>query len=103
MSRRHRKSPKPKRVADALIVVHPGPGVVDKASRAVADAREVAMAKRTVERALIKIGMNKRQACITVAGMTHADLLAEAERVRAGSEPEPSKRPLWRRLFGGDA
>jgi len=106
MSRR-RKPSKPKRVDGALIVVSPGPSVVDQTERAVSDAREVAMAKRTVERALVKAGMSKRQACITVAGMTHADLLAEASRVRAGSdpvpEPEPAARPWWRRMIGGDA
>lgn len=104
---RHRKPPKPKRIDGALIVVAPGPGVVERTAQAVGDAREVATAKRAVERALRAAGLSKRQACITVAGMTHADLLTEAARVRAASEPvqapEPSARPWWRRLRGGAA
>ena len=105
MTRRHRKPPKPKQIDGALIVVAPGPGVVERTAQSVAEAREVSLAKRTVERALEAAGMTNRQAGATVAGMTHADLLAEAVRVRAASDPvqvpEPCARPWWRRLFGG--
>jgi len=85
---RHRKPPKPKRIDGALIVVAPGPGVVESTAQAVGDAREVATAKRAVERALRAAGLSKRQACTTVAGMKHVDLLAEAERVRAIPQPK---------------
>lgn len=102
---RHRKPPKPKRIDGALIVVAPGPGVVERTSQAVGDARQIAEAKRTVERALRAAGLSKRQACITVAGMAHVDLLAEAARVRAASDPvqapEPSARAWWRRFVDG--
>lgn len=103
MSRRHRKPPKPKQIDGALIVVAPGTGVVELTARSVADAREVATAKRAIERALRSAGLSKRQACITVAGMTHADLLAEAARVRAEpvQAPETSARPWWRRFVDG--
>lgn len=102
MTRRHRKPPKPKQIDGALIVVAPGAGVVERTSQAVGDARQIAEAKRIVERALRAAGLTKRQACVTVAGMAHDDLLAEAARVRAASEPapEPSARPWWRRIVG---
>lgn len=100
---RHRKPPKPKRIDGALIVVRPGPHVVEQAARSIAEARAVALARRDVERALRAAGLSKRQACITVAGMAHDALLAEAKRVRAAAEPAPETpaRPWWRRLFGG--
>lgn len=102
MTRRHRKPPKPKRIDGALIVVAPGPGVVERTAQSVAEAREVALAKRTVGRALMAAGLTKRQSDITVAGMTHVDLLAEAERVRAISDPvDATKRPWWQRMLGG--
>lgn len=88
MSRRHRKPPKARHVDGALIVVSPGPHVVELARQAVADARAVAHAKRIVERALMGCGLSKRQASATVAGMKHVDLLAEAERVRAIPQPK---------------
>lgn len=103
MTRRHRK-PKTRQDIDSLIVIAPGPGVVEHAARAVEDARAVAHAKRIVERALRDAGIGQRQANTLVAGMTHVDLLAEAERVRAASDPvDATKRPWWRRLFGGEA
>lgn len=99
---RHRKPPKPKRIDGALIVVRPGPHVVEQAARSIAEARAVALARRDVERALRAAGLSKRQACITVAGMTHADLLVEAARVRSAAEPvpEPSASTWWRRIVG---
>lgn len=87
MSRRRRNPPPPIRTHEALIVLSPGRGVVEQATQAVADAREIASAKRVVERALRATGLSVRLACTTVARMTHDDLLAEAERVRASSEP----------------
>lgn len=87
MSRRRRNPPPPIRTHEALIVLSPGPGVVARTAQAVADARETAAAKRTVERALRAAGLSVRLACTTVARMSHADLMAEAERVRASSEP----------------
>ncbi len=103
MSRRHRKPPKPRRIDGALIVVAPGPGVVEQAARSIAEARAVALAKRDIERALRAAGLTKRQACITVAGMAHDALLAEAKRVRAEpvQAPEPSARAWWRRFVDG--
>jgi len=98
-----RRKPKTRQDIDSLIVVAPGPHVVELARQAVADAREVAAAKRTVERALRDSGIGQRQANAVVAGMTHVDLLAEAARVRAASEPAPETpaRPWWRRMLGG--
>jgi len=87
MSRRHRKPPPPIRTHEALIMLAPGRGVVERTAQAVADAREIATAKRTVERALRAAGLSVRLACTTVARMTHNDLMAEAERVRAASDP----------------
>jgi len=87
MTRRRRNPPPPLRTHEALIVLSPGQGVVERTARAVADAREIAAAKRVVERALRAAGLSVRLACTTVARMAHADLLAEAERVRAASEP----------------
>lgn len=103
MSRRRRNPPKPKRIDGALIVIAPGPGVVERTAQAVGDARQIAEAKRTVERALRAAGLSKRQACITVAGMAHDALLAEAKRVRAEpvQAPEPSARAWWRRFVDG--
>lgn len=102
MNRRHRKPPKPKRIDGALIVVAPGPHVVEQAARSIAEARAVSLARRDVERALRAAGLSKRQACVTVAGMAHDDLLAEAERVRAISDPvDATKRPWWQRMLGG--
>lgn len=104
MTRRRRKPPKPKRIDGALIVVRPGQRVVEQAARSIAEARAVSLARRDVERALRAAGLSKRQACITVAAMAPADLLAEAARVRAASDPvqapEPSARPWWRRIVG---
>lgn len=104
MTRRHRKPPKPKRIDGALIVIAPGPHVVEQAARSIAEARAVSLARRDVERALRAAGLTKRQACITVAGMRRDDLMGEAERVRAASDPvqapEPSARPWWRRIVG---
>jgi len=87
MTRRRRNPPPPIRTHNALIVLSPGPGVVERTAQAVADARETAKAKRTVERALRAAGLSVRLACTTVARMTHADLMAEAERVRADLDP----------------
>ncbi len=87
MSRRRRNPPPPIRTHEALIVLSPGPGVVARTAQAVADARETAAAKRTVERALRAAGLSVRMACATVARMSHNDLLAEAERVRSASAP----------------
>lgn len=83
MTRRRRNPPPPIRTHEALIVLSPGQGVVERTASAVADAREIAAAKRVVERALRAAGLSVRLACTTVARMAHADLLAEAERVRA--------------------
>lgn len=103
MTRRRRNPPKPKRIDGALIVVRPGQRVVEQAARSIAEARAVSLARRDVERALRAAGLTKRQACITVAGMTPADLLAEAARVRAASEPAPETpaRAWWRRIVDG--
>lgn len=103
MTRRRRNPPKPRRIDGALIVIAPGPHVAEQAARSIAEARAVALARRDVERALRAAGLSKRQACITVAGMTHADLLAEAKRVRAAAEPAPETpaRPWWQRMLGG--
>jgi len=87
MTRRRRNPPPPIRTHEALIVLSPGPGVVERTTQAVADARETAAAKRVVERALRAAGLSVRLACATVARMTHDDLMAEAARVRAASDP----------------
>lgn len=87
MTRRRRNPPPPIRTHEALIVLSPGPGVVERTAQAIAGAQEIARAKRTVERALRSAGLSVRLACATVAKMSHADLLAEAERVRAASDP----------------
>lgn len=87
MSRRRRNPPPPIRTHNSLIMLAPGQGVVERTASAVADAREIAAAKRVVERALRAAGLSVRLACATVARMSHADLLAEAARVRAASEP----------------
>ncbi len=107
MTRRHRK-PKPRRVADSLVMLNVTPtvGVVERIERGTAEARALALAKREIERALIATGIGKRQACRIVSGMTGADLLVEAARVRAAADPvqapEHSARPWWRRLIGGE-
>lgn len=102
MSRRRRNPPKAKRIDGALIVVAPGPGVFERAAQAVGDARKIAEAKRVVERGLRAAGLSERQARITVSAMAHDDLLAEAERVRAISDPvDATKRPWWQRMLGG--
>lgn len=94
MTRRRKTPPKPRHVDGALIVVSPGPGVVERTAQAVEDARQLAEAKRIVERRLMAAGLGKRQAGATVAGMRHVDLLAEAERVRVASDPADAiKRP----------
>lgn len=103
MTRRRRNPPPPIRTHEALIVLSPGPGVVERTAQALADAQEIASAKRTVERALRAAGLSVRLACTTVARMSHADLLAEAARVRSAPEPEPSASTWWRRLRGGAA
>jgi len=87
MSRRRRNPPPPIRTHEALIVLSPGPGVVERTAQAIADARQIAEAKRTVERGLRAAGLSVRLACATVARMSRADLLAEADRVRAASDP----------------
>ena len=87
MTRRRRNPPPPIRKHNALIMVAPGQGVVARTAQAVADARQIAEAKRVVERALRAAGLSVRLACATVARMTHADLLAEAARVRSASDP----------------
>lgn len=87
MTRRRRNPPPPIRTHEALIVLSPGPGVVEQATQAVADARQIAEAKRTVERGLRAAGLSVRLACAMVARMSPADLMAEAERVRAASNP----------------
>lgn len=102
MSRRRRNPPPPIRTHEALIVLSPGPGVVERTAQAVGDARQIAEAKRTVERALRAAGLSVRLACAMVARMTHDDLLAEAERVRAAPAPEPSASTRCR-LRGGAA
>lgn len=89
MSRRHRK-PKTRQDIDALIVIAPGPHVVEQAARAVENARQIALAKRIIERGLRDAGIGQRQACLIVSGMTGADLLSEAARVRA--IPQPKER-----------
>lgn len=94
MTRRRRNPPPPIRRHDALIVLAPGQGIVERTAQAVADAREIAAAKRVVERGLRAAGLSVRLACATVARMSHADLLAEAERVRAASEPGPAQKEL---------
>lgn len=101
MNRLHRKPPKPKRIDGALIVVRPGQRVVEQAARSIAEARAVSLARRDVERALRAAGLSKRQACITVAAMRNDDLMGEAKRVRAASEPAPEPaRAWWRRIVG---
>lgn len=102
MTRRRRNPPKPKRIDGALIVVRPGQRVVEQAARSIAEARAVSLARRDVERALRAAGLSKRQACVTVAAMEPADLMEEAARVRAASEPapEPSASTWWRRIVG---
>lgn len=104
MNRRHRK-PKPRRVADSLVVLNitPTVGLVERIERGAAEARALAVAKREIERALIATGIGKRQACRIVSGMTGADLLAEAERIRTAVTPSPTPtphtaRPWWRRI-----
>ncbi len=86
MTRRRRNPPPPIRTHEALIVLSPGPGVVERTAQAVADAQEIASAKRVVERGLRAAGLSVRLACATVARMSHDDLLAEADRVRASSD-----------------
>lgn len=88
MTRRRKTPPKPRQDIDALILIAGGPGVVERTAQAVEDARAVAHAKRTVERALRDAGIGQRQANAVVAGMLAADLLAEAERVRAIPQPK---------------
>lgn len=87
MSRRRKNPPPPTRTHGALIVLSPGQGVVERTAQAVADARQIAEAKRTVERGLRAAGLSVRLACATVARMSPADLLAEAARVRSASDP----------------
>lgn len=94
MTRRRRTPPPPIRKHEALIVLSPGQGIVEHTAQAVADARQIAEAKRTIERGLRAAGLSVRLACATVARMSHADLLAEAERVRAASEPGPALKEL---------
>lgn len=88
MTRRRRNPPPPIRKHNALIMLAPGEGIVERTAQAVADAREIAEAKRVVERALRAAGLSVRLACTTVARMSHTDLLAEAERVRAIPQPK---------------
>ena len=82
-------SRKPKRrasrVGDSLIAITlvPGPGVVARFAEATSQARELAAAKRRIERALRDAGMPKRTAVRVVSRMTPADIVTEAERVRA--------------------
>lgn len=100
MTRRRRNPPKTRRVDGSLILVQVAP------TRAATPAdREISLAKRQIERALIARGLGKRQALIIVSGMTHDALLAEAARVRAASDPvqapETPARPWWQRMLGG--
>lgn len=85
MTRRNRKEPRPSRVGDALIVISPAPGVVAATASALHDQRELALAKRLVERGLRAGGLPRRKAEIVVARMAPADLLAEANQVRAAA------------------
>ena len=94
MTRRHRK-PKPRRVDGSLILVQVAP------TRAATPAdREVSLAKRKLERALIARGLGKRQALIIVSGLAHDVLLREAEILNS---PDQGRSAWWRRLFGGEA
>lgn len=84
MSRRKPKR-RASRVGDSLIVVNIAPtvGVVERFTAATAEARELAASKRRVERALRSAGMPKNTAVRVVSRMTPADIVTEAERVRA--------------------
>ena len=86
MSRRKPKR-RASRVGDSLIVVNiaPGPGVVERFTTATAEARELAQAKRTVERALRAAGMPRKLAERTIAAMLPTAILAEAGRLAAAS------------------
>lgn len=94
MTRRRRNPPPPIRTHNALIMLAPGEGIVERTAQAVAVAREIASAKRVVERALRAAGLSVRLACTTVARMSHDDLLAEAARVRAASDPGTAQKEL---------
>lgn len=87
MSRR-RKSNRPRHAKrtpqrSAIYVVSAAVGIVDAVAEVCAERRELAQAKREVERGLVRVGMAKRHAVATVAKMPPAAILAEAERVRA--------------------
>lgn len=95
MSRRRRNPPKTRRVDGSLILVQVAP------TRAATPAdREISLAKRQIERALIARGLGKRQALIIVSGMTHDALLREAAILNS---PGQGRSAWWRRLFGGEA
>ena len=82
MSRRKPKR-RASRLGDSLIVVNIAPtvGIVERLQLATAEVRELAQAKRTVERALRAAGMPRRLAERTIAAMLPAAILAEAGRL----------------------
>ena len=87
MSRR-RKSHRPRNAKrtpqrSAIYVVSATVGIVDAVAEVCAERRELAQAKRAVERALRSAGMPKNTAVRVVSRMTPADIVTEAERVRA--------------------
>lgn len=86
MSRRKPKR-RASRLGDSLVVVTLAPtvGVVERFTAATAEARELAQAKRTVERALRAAGMPRRLAERTIAAMLPTAILAEAGRLAAAS------------------
>lgn len=101
MSRKSKR--RASRVGDSLIVVNiaPGPGVVDRFTTATAEARELAQAKRTVERALRAAGMPRRLAERTIAMMQTTEVMAEAARLAQtptapASTPTTPPRSWWR-------
>jgi hypothetical protein len=105
----NRRKPKRRaaRFADSLIVVNIAPtvGVVNQLRAATAEARELAMAKRAVERALRDAGMPKSTAVRVLARMSPADVLFEAAKLApqepaqepaAAPAPTTPPRPWWR-------
>lgn len=89
MSRR-RKSHRPRHAQRApqrsvLYVVPAAVGIVDAVAEVNADRRELAHAKRAVERGLMGAGMRKAEAVRTVSAMLPAAILAEAARLRAST------------------
>ncbi len=86
MSRRKPKR-RASRVGDSLIVVNIAPtvGIVERLQLTTAEVRELAQAKRTVERALRAAGMPRRLAERTIAAMLPTAILAEAGRLATAS------------------